>query len=52
MENSSQRKDKPTEAVWNRFWAHLDEDQAAGRTMRHLLEAGCNAQEIAWYLLH
>jgi len=52
MEKSSPRKDKPTLEVWNLFWARLDEDQAAGQTMRHLLEAGCNPQEIAWYLLH
>jgi hypothetical protein len=52
MEVSSQRKDKPSLEVWNRFWARLDEDPAAKRTMKHLLGAGCDPQEIAWYLLH
>jgi hypothetical protein len=52
MEDSSRRKDKPSLEVWKRFWARLDEDPAAGRTMKQLLGAGCNHQEIAWYLVH
>jgi hypothetical protein len=52
MEDSIRRKDKPSLEVWNRFWARLDEDPAAGRTMRHMLGAGCDPQEIAWVLVH